>query len=280
MKPLAATLQAMKSPEDLPREPRHGLTTTGGQSIIAQRAEALTENQLTQIVSKTLQASPRLSLTAKKQYGRKEFKDEFGLPCVDENAVIGEEEVYEITIAFAEPCAIEFVKAALRASPASAALAHLKRLAMHKRLGSDKSDRTILLHDYADALRIYPEFIVYLACKAVWETHESDFCPKIKTLANICEEIHMAFRNILNAAEGAPQIGYQAPKRERAVKEEEGERGKAWRRRICDFILAKGGDDFFGMDLAYSNYQLERLASVKWGWTLEAMQDHEAAINS
>lgn len=49
------------------------------------------------------------------------------------------------------------------------------------------------MNDYAEALSEYPEFIVYLVCKNLWENDESLFFPKIKPIKNACKDVMSAF---------------------------------------------------------------------------------------
>lgn len=127
-----------------------------------------------------------ITFESRKKYGRKIIRDEFG-EFVDDNAVIGQHEcaVVCVEIKQNEP----FIKAALAKSPIEGTVKHIVRLSLHKRLGSTAEDRAILINDYAEKLRNYSEFSVYMACKYFWESNESDFAPNLGKLSSIAEEI-------------------------------------------------------------------------------------------
>jgi hypothetical protein len=45
------------------------------------------------------------------------------------------------------------------------------------------------------------------------------------------------------------------------------------RRELCDFIIAKGGEDFFENTQFYSNYQIELIAKSRYGFGKPAMPE-------
>ena len=233
----------------------------GRMSILIQsRNKPLMENELTQIASKLLRKMPVLSSTKRKIYGQKTLIDDYGSSYVVDDEPIGEEDCYELSILVHEKIDAKVIESALRASPPSATLSHLQRLAMHKRLGSSDTDRGVLLHDYAEALRPYSEFVIYVACKSLWEGDDSPFYPKIKPLVELCEQIHLSF-TALHANAGLIAAPAKAPRLQR---EENTQRGQDERRAICDFLVSKGEPDWYKSH-SYSNYQLELLAG-KHGW--------------
>ena len=154
----------------------------------------------------------------------------------------------------------QLIEAALRASPGSATIDHLKRLAMHKRLGSNDAERAILLNDYAEALLPYSDFVVYLACKMLWENTENEFYPKIKTIREICETLHRDFSGRMARLSDQKAVA-APPRRSPAVREEDSERGKIARRQLCDFLISKGKPDYYDQVRFWSNYDLEKEAA-------------------
>lgn len=254
MKQLADTLPATKLPEDSPKELSPGLTVNAGTSIIEPRPNPLTESQLTQIASKLLLKPPSVFWTKKKIY------DAAG--CSDNP--IGEEDAVDVSIFYRGEMTRQLLEAALRPSPPAACVAHLTRLSIHKRLGSSDADRAMLLHDYADALRDYSDFVVYLACKSLWESNESPFYPKIKTLRDVCETFHVAFTGLIGRLSDQKAIAAAPPPKR--VKEEDSDQGKIRRREMCEFL---GKPEYFDQVRLWSNYDLER-AVARWKADLQA----------
>lgn len=133
---------------------------------------------------------------------------------------------------------------------------------MHKRLGTNDDQRTLLLHDYSESLRDFSDFTVYLACRTFREVTENPFYPQVAVLKNICVEIKnqlmaKAFPQLM-APEKKPRFDeiYYSKPQENPI-----------RRTLCDHITGKGGEDYFN-DNSYSNYQLERLAVSNYGYKL------------
>jgi hypothetical protein len=234
---------------------------------VAPRECPLTENQLMQIASKLLLRPPVVSLTKKKIYGRKELRDDYNREYFVDNEPIGEEEVPEISITYRDDLDIRVVEAALRSSPPSAALAHLTRLAIHKRLGSSDADRAVLLHDFAEALRPYPDFVIYVACKSLWETDESPFYPKIKQLATLCELVRDNFSQLLmNFRSDSKALPTSQKQKFNKADYYSNPQENPLRRELCDFLISQGKDDYFEQCTMYSNYQLEcKARGLGWG---------------
>lgn len=228
------------------------------------RKEPLTESQLMQIASKLLLKPPRVLLSKKTKLGTKTVTDETGTYEV-EGCDVGEEDDLTLEIYLRDGLVRELFEAALRPSPPSAVLYHLQRLAMHKRLGSDERDRTVLLHDYAEALRCYSDFVVFCACRMFWETNEEPFYPKIKPLRELCELLHQFFTKCLNAPNLPTQIEAQSSAK---VSRYSDPFPHPVRRQICDFLIAKGEPDYFA-DRHKSNYDLEEVAYKKYNWYLK-----------
>jgi hypothetical protein len=100
---------------------------------------------------------------------------------------------------------------------------------------------------------------VYLACRALWETSDKPFYPKIKTIREVCEAVYSAINGLLPEiqASGLLKAPVKQPKR---VREEDSESGKIRRRKLCDFLILKSRPDYFELDKIYSNYHLEGVA--------------------
>lgn len=203
-----------------------------------------------------------MCLTKKKVYGRKALVDDFGREYFVDNEPVGEEDSVELSILYRDGLNIRTVEAALRPSPPAATLGHLQRLAMHKRLGSSDTDRAVLLHDYAEALRPYSDFVVFIACKSLWENDESPFYPKIKPVSELCELIHANFTALLrNFRDDAPRIA--SPKTVNKYDRSQyldDPRENPMRRKVCEFLVSKGKEDYFEQTRLYSNYYLEGMA--------------------
>lgn len=224
-----------------------GSTQGAGMTNIQPRQAPLQESELTKIHSRLLLKTPLLSTVKKKTYG------------IEGNEPVGEEDALDVQVLLRDNLSQEWIDSALRMSPISATIGHLKRLAMHKRLGSSDSDRSILLHDYSDALKPYSDFTVYLACKIFWERDKSNFFPRVKELSEVCEILRGFFTSLReNIVSLAP------PKETPRVKAEESDQGKQDRRSICGHIIDAGGPDYFYDPI--SNYRLEIVASAKYGW--------------
>ena len=262
MQPLSNILPQAMSNADLPKEPQLGLMTTDGTTslVIQPRTQPLTENELTVIASKTLLRSPVLYLTKKKIYGRKEIDGYWY-----EDQLIGEEDEIDVSIPFRLDITTQIAESALRSSPPQASLAHLTRLSMHKRLGSSDTDRAVLLHDYAEALRPFSDFIVFLACRCLWESDENPFYPKIKPIARLCELLQNSFERVLNSSRNQKTISsYKAPPKFDKSQYYATPQDNTIRRVLCDFLIEKGEPDYFN-SRSDSNYQLEMIAKCK-GW--------------
>ena len=150
----------------------------------------------------------------------------------------------------------QLLEAALRPSPPAAITEHLVRLAKHKRLGDSDKTRAILLHDYAEALRHYSDFVVYIACKTLWEDSDREFYPKIKTLREVCETFHAAFTSLLGKVVSQGTLA-AAPK-VKLGKEEDSPGGKQRRREMCDYLVSIGKPDYYDQVRFWSNYDLEK----------------------
>lgn len=248
---------------------QHGLMEDAGRTnCLVQRPQPLTENELTLIASRLLAKPLTVTSTKKKIYGPKTFSDEHG-SYVIENQPIGEEDGFEVSLSFFQNPDRKIVESALRHSPPHAATKHLMRLAVHKRLGSSDEDRAILLHDYAEALRGYSDFVVFMACKCFWENDASGFYPKIITLQSICEEIHQAIlaahRQLIDGKPSKP-----APNRYDKSQYFLDPKDNPLRRTLCDFLIAKGDEDHFEDTVMWSNYYLEMIAKSKYGWKADS----------
>jgi hypothetical protein len=113
-----------------------------------------------------------------------------------------------------------------------------------------------LLHDYAEGLRNYSDFVVYLACKSLWENDASPFYPKIKQISEVCELIDARFRSLLSIGKGEPmptikENYFRTPKE------------NPDRRMFCDFLISKGKPDYFEQVRFWSNYDLRKEAIRK-----------------
>ena len=217
MQPLSQVLNdtlntQREQPKDTLSHPTNGSLVVTGQTNIATatRQNPLTESQLTQIQSNLLLGLPSITFERKMKYGRKVSRDEFG-EVVDPHGVIGEEEHAVVKIDFAKTFPENMLVSALRPSPVEGTMKHLARLFLHKRLGSTPEDRAILTNDYAERLRNYPEFCVYLACRYFWENSESDFAPNLGKLVSLVEGITDCFHEMARARADKP-LPYSKPK--------------------------------------------------------------------
>lgn len=264
---------------------QHGLTRTDGktntQNQLAVRQHQLTESQLTQIASKLLHKPLVVSCRKEKVYGRKTFSDDFGEYVVDDQ-LIGEEEVFHIDVPINRNADPKWFESAIRHSPPSSTITHLSRLSLHKRLGSSDQDRSILLHDYAEALREFSEFVVFVACRHFWENDKGGFYPKIAALKQICKEIDAAIRSAYTATMPAIE-DKRDEERERQNQEELeqlrrlAELEKQENERMIAFLVkATGRDESEFRTGWYDNYRLSMVASAH-GYSEHAQDKDEAA---
>lgn len=211
---------------------------------------------------------PAVYSTKKKLYGPKEIDGN-----IYEDQPIGEEDSIDISLSYNDNVSAQIIENALRSSPPSAILSHLQRLAMHKRFGSSDNDRTVLLHDYAEALRNYSDFTVYTACRALWETDPSPFFPKIKILGDLCAIIQDSFNNL---SRGGTKMITSAPAALDRANFYQSPKDNPLRRVVCDFLISKGKKDYFN-DLTESNYNLEMLARHNGYQVKEENRDEQNA---
>lgn len=260
--PLNGTSLTSQAPDGAPTQniSQPSSMAAAGTMNIQARKEPLTEIQLTQIASKLLLKMPVISSIKRTITGTKNVESEFGTYEID-NAIVGHEEEIEVKVFLRDGLTRELIEAGLRTSPPAATINHLQRLAMHKRLGSSDRDRTVLLHDYAEALRPYSDFIVYIACKLFWENDADAFFPKIKPLREVCENLHQLFNRLLDAPNLPNALAPPKPDRKNYYSDPY---PHPMRRQICDFLKSKGEQDYFRSAL-YSNYELEQMAA-KYGW--------------
>ena len=213
MQPLSEVLKntALKPQEDSKKQSTQqlGSTNADGRTNIAlsfpRRERALTENQVTEIASRTLRAPFKLNSISKPKYGR--MIDGYWEP----NALSGEfETCMEISIDFVDNCPIPMLKAALALSPPQACLKHVTHLVLHKKVGSSDQDRAILISDYVTALANVPEFIFAEVCRHYRENDRRPFMPFIAEFKDSCRLLQEAFERELNPpARLAPR---EAPK--------------------------------------------------------------------
>lgn len=263
MKHVGDTLKAMKSGEVLPRDAQHGSTTTDlTTSSSNQREQPLTESQLISVMSKTLRAPLAVSSKREKIYGRKRLTDEYGEYWVD-NQIVDERDVFSVAVLLVPNIPERAIEAAHRRSPTAAYVAHLTRLSMHKILGSSVTDKTILFHDYATALAQFPDFVVWIACKWFWEKDPNKFFPKIAEIADLCEKILAELPRPPSHQIAKPE----AARKPKPMREEESDSGKARRAELLKFMADHGDTNDYSNTNANSNYSLEGLARLKYGWT-------------
>ena len=125
---------------------------------------------------------------------------------------VGEEKSLDLTIGFKPDAPASFVRAALTLSPDEAYLNHAEHLAYHKIMTGGDKGRAVLFNDYVEALKQFPEFIVYLVCKTYWlgdprPVDEQRFMPSLLELQKACRLVWEAFERAKSP--DAPQI---APK--------------------------------------------------------------------
>lgn len=259
MKQLSDTLNAMTFEEDTQKARLRGSTTTGSTISIAPRSKPLTDAELMRIASGLLVKPPFVTFEKQKKYEKK--YDDQG---VVRDVLVGEEFTTDIVLDIRDGADKALIESALRQSPDAAILKHLQRLSLHKILGSSEKDRSILLHDYAVALGGTSEFIVWTVCKAFWEDDGNKFFPKIFELKRACSAISDGFQRAIVAPTIPPK-----PKFIPRVREEESDRGKSDRAKLIKFMKEKGDENDYSNDRFYSNYQLECIASSKFGWKSE-----------
>lgn len=231
---------------------------------LAPRTKPLSEAEHTAIASSLLQSPCEIFTETKKIYGRKQLTDESGQPYFAEGQVIGEEQTTDITLSLNPNIKKSWLESALRPAPIHGITGALTHLMLHKRLGSNDQDRKILLRDYVEAMRGYPEFVVWLVCKTFWQDNTSNFFPKIAELRKCCDAIEQKLRRECGQALSIEQKPKEPPRK----REEESDRGREDRRKLCDFFVNRGEVDYFDQHRTYSNYQLECRASAKYGWRL------------
>lgn len=201
MKALSDTLQAMKLPEALPKEPKHGSTMLDGHSITGLPTSL---NQLSQMASTDIDEALRAALKSLSTLvvGSKKssiFKgDEF----------IGVEE-----IPFLEGGEIDEAKPITRwleatSTPAAATFIsqEIHKLALSTAKRSDgEADYALQIGVYIADLAQYPQDVIAWACS---ESRRScKFFPVVKELRDLCDE-RMKYRrrllSLLTAAQRSP----------------------------------------------------------------------------
>ena len=195
MQALSDTLEAMKLNEATPKAPQHGSTMTAGPSntqlAIQERKQDLTEDQLTQISSSVLAAPFTMTLSKRNKLGRQMIEGQWVDGCV-----VGEESVLEIDVRFVANPPVAMLNAALALSPSTACLKHLMHLALHKRVGTDQKQLTILLADYISALSGFPEFVIWQVCSHYWTNDPRPFLPFIAEMKDACEALTLRLQSI------------------------------------------------------------------------------------
>ena len=184
---------------DLSSTPQHGLTGDAGRTSLAiqPRSRSLTERELTEIASQTLQTPFSITSEEKKIYGRKLITDEYG-ESFAENQFLGTEAGIDCIVDIKPNAPRNILQEALKASPKEACVKHLAHLTMHKKFGSTDTDRKIMLNDYVNGLAGYPEFVLHQVCKHYWQHDRRPFVPFIAEMKEACEIFTDALRYFLN----------------------------------------------------------------------------------
>lgn len=63
----------------------------------------------------------------------------------------------------------------------------------------------MLLNDYAEKLKDFSEFSIYLACRYFWESDKSDFAPNLGKLASLVQEIEDELKARLHRLKNPPK---------------------------------------------------------------------------
>lgn len=113
--------------------------------------------------------------------------------CVQE-VPDGREDVVAVSLDKLPAIPPEAMGAALMPCSVDGVVGHLVRLSLHKVLGSSPADRAVLIADYAEKLRDYPELAIFWACKFFRESDPGTFFPKLGKLVAVIEEIEVALK--------------------------------------------------------------------------------------
>jgi len=141
---------------------------------------------------------------------------------------------------------------------------HLGRLAAHRRDTRGAAAVQVVMEDISSDLRDVSEWAVIMACmemrrkNATWYPNTGEIIDIIKKYDAMIGNLYL---KRLEAGEAKPQprkydkSQYYTDPRENPI-----------RRELCDFIISKGGEDFFENTQFYNNYQLEIIAKSKYGF--------------
>lgn len=217
---------------------------------LAPREMGLTQSQLTQIASNTLLEVPSIS-----------FAPDSGT---------SNEKTPEIFLKINKSAKITWFESALRQSQQESLVKHLTHLAVHRTVIGGAEGRMILISDYVQALKHYPEFVVYLACRCWWESATGEFFPKIDMLRSVCESIYGQLSHVLLPPPEKPKL----PPR---VRHDASDTGQSERNAICAALVALGCEDMYSGRV--SNYQLQMLLSAKRSATVGPSKDYDVLTN-
>lgn len=139
---------------------------------------------------------------------------------------------------------------------------------MHKKFGTSQQEIAVKLVDYANALKDFPEFVVFEVCKFYWESDKRPFVPFIAEMKSACEVFHNALKGYVEKKElGKPVTKpdfYKSPT------------DNPVRRELCDYLLGQGEPDYFDQTRLWSNYDLEKRVD---GWKNQKAKAEEALGN-
>ena len=186
-----------------------GTTRSLPARAVPRREHPLTESQLTEISSKTLMRPPAITSETVTRYGRKLVRDGADAYYV-EGEPVGEETRLSVRCDFLRECSLPMLNAALALNAGvDVYRGHIKRLAAHKRLGDTVAQTGIKLVDYAEALSVFPEFVMATVCRHYWENDRRPFVPFIDEMKEACRNMQMRLE-AQKAAMTAPEV--TAPK--------------------------------------------------------------------
>lgn len=173
-----------------------------------------------EITSKMLQGAFSISLKEVTKYGRRLIDGYW-----HDQQSVGTEKVFDLTIGFQKDCDRGIFCAALMASPPKAYLQHITNLMAHKNAGTNEMQLSFKLKDYVEAMKDYPEWVVWQVCRNFIFNYPGDFAPSIPQMKDACGLVQGALerrREGLLVVEGPvkPKRAYEPPTRREKPKTE------------------------------------------------------------
>lgn len=142
-----------------------------------------------------------------------------------EGVAVGTEMTPSLVIGFKPDCAQTMLNMALAVSPEEACIRHLTGLMSHKNMGSGALQVKLKGSDYVEALKDYPEWVIWQVCKNLIINDKRGFVPSIAELKEHCGLVQAALER---RREGAlalmapvkPKRAYEPPTRREKPKAE------------------------------------------------------------